>query len=941
MTYTETLQSIDWPTEVLLIDFETYYDVDYILSKMSTVEYVTDPRFEFTGLGFEVLNHPRAAGPVFIPGPQGVEWAIKRLQKLFGRSLHNCTVVAKNCKFDLLILAEKFGIYPAYIIDVEDLSRFYDSRMSHKLKDLATYFKLSKPKGDTKQFKGLHYGEMSEEIKANLAEYGRTDIELETALLKILLPLVSNPDFELTLAMHTLNMYLRPVFNLDYALAGDLIKSMQQELDKTLELVKHTKEEISGTLSFTEIISDVLSQMFPPEKMPVKVGKPGKNMVALLGTKGVIPALAKTDEGFKQLLNHKDESIRNLMKAKVAIKSWPNWMKRVNSMVAQCKASGDKLRVPLKYYGGHTGRWSGTEKINVQNLGGRGRGAATHPLIVAVRNLLIAPSGHKLTIVDSAQIEARLLAWLAGQDDLTKGFADGEDIYSVFATTLFGEKVWKPTDKEKKTAEGSLANIRRGFGKDAILGCVAYGTPILTDNGWKPIEDVMLNDLLWDGHMWVSHKGVVDRGKKGCIKVNNVWMTPEHEILLKEGWTTAAELSMSNPKKEWFLDNLKFFKSARMPLGGSSPSNVCAHVVERLLRAGIIWLPENLHAVMSVLKKHPVKLRAIVHTYVSRIGPDCLTEFVQSLADATQNHIEDMVNEVSECGPCGSQIELLFLNTWQRCRGGIIKVLTSTGLITTEITNRETLDLLQEKKIVRTADILYVGKRHRFQAGDMIVSNCGYGMGANTFYERCRENDSLRPLFDSGEYDWDFINGLIKTYRKTYTQIPALWKSIEKAFRFVCKYPGQIQEYYIPGPNMLYQGNEIETNASLDPALKFWKSGQTVNIQLPSGRVLYYHHAKVNRKGDISYDHGKLWGGTLVENVIQAIARDLLGYWILECEKSFSVILHCHDEVVSCSLADEAESDLQLMIKKMSRGPAWAEGLPLAAEGQISECYVK
>lgn len=670
MNWTEILKQADFPTEILIIDFETFFSVDYCMGKskkaISTVEYVTDPRFEFTGVGFEILNHPKASGPQFVPGPQ-VGWAIGRLQKLFGKHLHNCTLVAKNCKFDMLILAEKFGIHPAFPLDIEDLSRTYDSRMSQKLKDLAIYFKLPKPKGDTKQFKGLHYGEMSEEIRANLAEYGRTDIELETALLKILLPCVSDPKFELALARHTLNMYLHPMFELDYVLAESLIKSMGDQLDVDLRRVSHTKDEISGTLSFTEILSNHLLQLLEPEKLPTKPGKPGKNMVRLLGVPGRIPALAKTDEGFKQLLNHKDENIRNLMKAKVAIKSWPNWIKRVNSMVAQCRASGDKLRVPLKYYGGHTGRWSGTEKINVQNLGGRGRGAAISPLIGQVRNLLIAPDGHKLVIADSRQIEARLLAWLAGQDDLLQDFREGKSPYCSLATELFGEEVWKPSDEEKKTPEGKMLAVRYGFGKDGILGC-------------------------------------------------------------------------------------------------------------------------------------------------------------------------------------------------------------------------------------------------------------GYGMGTLKFFTNCRGDDNLRPLFDSGEYDWDFVDGLIKTYRRKYAKIPALWTSIEKAFRFVCKYPGH----------------------TVQQPLTMWKTGTTVNIQLPSGRVLYYHHAKVNSRGDISYDHGKLWGGTLVENVIQAIARDLLGYWVLECEAWGSpVILTCHDEIVSYNLNDDAEDILQGMINIMSRGPAWAEGIPLDAEGQVSKCYVK
>ncbi len=677
MNWTEILQQADFPTEILVIDFESYFDVEYTLSKISTVEYVTDLRFEFTGVGFEILNHSKASGPQFVPGPQ-VGWAIGRMQKLFGKALHNCTLVAKNCKFDMLILAEKFGIYPAYPLDIEDLSRTYDSRMSQKLKDLATYFKLDKPKGDTKQFKGLHYGEMSEEIKTNLAEYGRTDIELETALLKILLPYVSDPRFELALACHTLNMYLNPVFKLDFSLAESLIKSMGDELDATLRLVNHTKDEISGTLSFTEIMLTALSELPDKEQLPLKPGKPGKNMCRLLGISGKIPAFAKTDEGYKTLLNHRDENIRNLMKAKVAIKSWPNWIKRVNSMVAQCKASGDKLRVPLKYYGGHTGRWSGTEKINVQNLGGRGRGAAISPLIGQVRNLLIAPDGYKLVITDSRQIEARLLAWLAGQDDLLQDFREGKSPYCSLATELFGTEIWKPSEEEKKTSEGKVMAVRYGFGKDGILGC-------------------------------------------------------------------------------------------------------------------------------------------------------------------------------------------------------------------------------------------------------------GYGMGTLKFFTNCRGDDNLRPLFDSGEYDWDFIDSLIKTYRRKYAKIPALWQSIEKAFRFVCRYPREKRYFhnlYNPG----YGG----------PILSFWKTGTTVNIQLPSGRVLYYHHAKVNSRGDISYDHGKLWGGTLVENIIQAIARDLLGYWVLECEGwGCPVILTCHDEIVSYNLNDGAEDILQGMINIMSHGPAWAKGIPLDAEGVVSECYVK
>lgn len=697
----EILRKIDWPTETLVIDFETFFSVDYTLSKMSTVEYITDSQFEFTGLGFEILNYPKANGPVFIPGPD-VPWAIRRLKKLFGKAFHNCTVIAKNCKFDILVLLEKFEIHPPFIIDIEDLSRFYDSRMSQKLKDLAPMFNLE-AKGDTKQFTGQHWEDMDQQA---MKEYNLGDIRNETSLFQILLPIISNPKIEIPLARHTLGMYLTPHFMLDYVLADQLKTKMAQELCKTIKQTGHTAEEISGTLSFTKLLIDTV----PTHTIPVKAGKPGKNMVKLLGQPGVVPALAKTDEGFKQLLNNPDEKVRILMRAKVASKSWPGHIKRIQSLVAQCKASNDLLRVPLKYYGAHTGRWSGTEKINVQNFGGRGRGAEIHLLIRKMRNMLIAPETETLAITDSAQIEARILAWIAGQTDLTQDFIDGKSPYCTLATALFGEKVWKPSEEEKKTPEGQIVAIRYGFGKDGILG---------SGYGMGPVKFYL-----------------------NCIANDDL------RPLFKE------------------------------------PSTFDENLLQKIMQR---------HT--KNLKTHGIK----------------------------------------------------------------------------------------NYKVPK-----------------------------------------------SGEYDEKFIAYLILTYRNKYAKIPEFWTRIEKAFRYVIKYPRQMISL------------ECDINNNAITLFKFWKSGNTVHLQLPSGRVLNYRHACLTKKREIKYHYGHLWGGAITENVVQAIARDLLGYWILECERRIGpVVLHSHDEIVSMVDKEGSENKLSEMIEIFCEAPDWAEGLPLAAEGQLTECYVK
>ena len=677
LNYKEVLKLVGYPKTCLVIDFETYYDQEYSLAHkdMSTIQYIQHRLFDFTGMGYQFLLEGLTV-PFFIFKDGLDEWFKDATGPNFknGRNFENCTVIFKNAKFDATILKEKFGIHPPHIIDIDDLLRHYDARMSHKMKDVTEMFGL-KPKGKTENFKGLHYEEMDKEKKAALQSYGLDDIDIERDLFKILLPLLTNPTMEIPLARHTLDLYLRPRIQFDFKKAKELQGKMQEKIDNIITEVEVSKTALSGNKSFVKLLKAALPK---GEGIPMKLGK-----------RGNIPALAQNDDGCKWLLAHSKPEVQNLMKARQLVKSWPLHIKRIQNMTNQAIVTGSKLRVPLNYYGAHTGRWSGGEKINLQNLGGRGRtGAGIDPLIAQMRSLLCAPDTFTFLIVDSAQIEARLLAWIAGQNDLLEGFRNGEDIYSVFATGLFGCTVRKPIDSDSPS-DVALLKIRRGFGKDAILGC-------------------------------------------------------------------------------------------------------------------------------------------------------------------------------------------------------------------------------------------------------------GYGMGAATFYQRCLENSDLRPLFDSGEYDFLFIKGLINTYRTTYGRIPAFWKAIEKAFKWVVKYPHETISLnpYNDAYNNVVNSMTKDKNAP-ESMLTLYKTGNTVHLQLPSGRELTYRHCRINSKGTICWHWGKLWGGSITENIIQAIARDLLGYWILEFEKNhLPVVHHSHDEIISLV----KENDVNVLddaVKLMSQGPAWAEGLPLGSEGELSKVYKK
>jgi DNA polymerase bacteriophage-type len=663
MTYQEILQSVGYPTDVLVLDFESYFDKDYSLKKMSTIEYITDSRFELQGLGMGFYGEGEDDSVHFIT-PSEIPICLSN------RSWDNYTVVVQNAFFDTTILKEKFGIVPKFIIDIKDLSKHWDARESHRLKDLAKHFKL-KAKGDTLQFSGLRWETMRPDQREDYIAYTKNDIEIEWELFKILLPFLTNPETELKLARHTLDLYLNPRIKFNAEKAKDLQADMIVEELHAVQLSGHTEKELRGNKSFVEILNAALPEN---ELIPMKRGKNGD-----------IPALAKDDEGLKYLLAHPEEAVRNLVKARQAVKSWPLHIKRIENLIKQAAASGGYLRIPLNYYGGHTGRWGGTEKINPQNFGAAGRaGKGTHELIAEVRELLESPEGFKFSITDSAQIEARILAWLAGQEDLINGFTNNQDIYSEFASRLFGSEVRKPSKTDPPDA-GKILTIRRGFGKDAILGC-------------------------------------------------------------------------------------------------------------------------------------------------------------------------------------------------------------------------------------------------------------GFGMGGKKFYDRCIQNIDLRPLFDSGEYDYNFIDNLIKTYRTTYSRIPEFWSLVERCFKQVIKFPHQPIGIFYEGVNLGIAQEDLTKCL-----LTFWNNSGTVNLQLPSGRVLYYRHCRLDNEGGIRWQWGNLWGGSITENIVQSVARDLLGYWILEFEKrSLPVVLHAHDEIVALISGDTRGNTRHAIANNiMCRGPAWAEGLPLSAEGAISDVYKK
>jgi SNF2 family DNA or RNA helicase len=96
--------------------------------------------------------------------------------------------------------------------------------------------------------------------------------------------------------------------------------------------------------------------------------------------------------------------------------------------------------------------------------------------------------------------------------------------------------------------------------------CIAEGTEVLTDGGWKPIEILHENDMLWDGIEWSNYSKLVCNGYKDVIKLDGVKMTPEHKVLTISGWETAGDILNGNASERFNRANVRLpdgFKESR------------------------------------------------------------------------------------------------------------------------------------------------------------------------------------------------------------------------------------------------------------------------------------------------------------------------------------------------------------------------------------------
>jgi DNA polymerase len=310
------------------------------------------------------------------------------------------------------------------------------------LAKLVEHFGLGAKGLEVNDAKGLRLEDFPADQLAQYGEYCKNDVELTY---KLYHEMSSFPTIEKRLIDITIRMFSDPLLELDVDKLESHLVEVRDRKERLFVEAGITKEILNSSAKFAELL--IKHGVEPPIKISPATGKDTY-------------AFAKSDSEFTALLEHPNEAVQALVAARVGAKSTleETRTERFISIARRGHIGGSlrRLPIPLKYYAAHTGRWGGSDKVNLQNLPSRGTEGGK------LKRCLVAPRGHVIIDCDSSQIEARVLAWLAGQTNVLKKFGEKEDVYRYMAAQMFGK------------APEEIDNEERFIGKTTVLGA-GYG----------------------------------------------------------------------------------------------------------------------------------------------------------------------------------------------------------------------------------------------------------------------------------------------------------------------------------------------------------------------------------------------------------------------------------------------------------------------------------
>lgn len=555
---------------IITIDFESAYGGDLGFKTQTTEEYVRDPRFEVIGVAVQVND----GEPEWFSGSM-TDTAVFLNQFDWTNSL----ALAHNAVFDGFIMSDRFGIKPKGWLDTLSMGRaLHGTNVGGSLGVLAEHYGIGVKGEQVKQYINYFRKDFTPEELADYGSYCRNDVTLTWDLFGHMSQ--GFPKTELRLIDLTIRMFTDPVLRLDPVM---LRAHLNNERDRKEELLRtFDKDALMSNPQFADLLRQLGVE--PPMKKSPATGK-------------LTYAFAKTDEEFKALLEHPTTAVQTLVAARLGTKSTIE-ESRTERFIGIAKRG--PMPVPLRYYAAHTGRWGGDDKLNLQNL----------PRKSPLKYSILAPTGYLMIDSDSSQIEARTLAWLAGQDDLVDAFDRGEDVYKIMASAIYGKAIEEITKDERFVGKTTILGAGYGMGATKFQAQLKnFGVSIEIDEA-KRIIDTYRRTYPKITELWKAAGGILgaiigdqytELGRNGLLKIEG-----KAGILLPNGlylrypnlrWSTNEE----DGKPEYVYDTKK--GKATIPnriYGGKVVENVCQALARIVIGDQMLLVAKKYQVVMTV-----------------------------------------------------------------------------------------------------------------------------------------------------------------------------------------------------------------------------------------------------------------------------------------------------------------------------------------------------
>jgi len=378
------------------------------------------------------------------------------------------------------------------------------------------------------------------------------------------------PKSEYEIIDTTLRMYLEPAFDLDPILLKGLLHDTREKKKKLLAALPDwcKKSQLSSNPQFAELLKKKLG-IDPPLKISPTTGR-------------TTFAFAKNDEGWKDLEDEwGDDPIAGpILAARLGVKSTLA-ESRAERFLTIAEDYG-KLRVPLRYYAAHTGRYGGMEKINCQNLtrinfkdpDNRNQ----------LRYALTAPSGWKVVAIDLSQIEARINAWLAQCPELLEVFSTGGDPYCAFASKLYRRTITKADTAERFVGKTCILGLGYGMGAPKLKATFRKdGHKIKLDTSYEYVNTYRESYHEIPANWKFMDHVLTQIADGGLIGINGVCTATKDRITLPNGmaiWYNNLTWQDNKKYRGWTFE---FGGRVKMIWGGTVVENLCQSLARIIL----------------------------------------------------------------------------------------------------------------------------------------------------------------------------------------------------------------------------------------------------------------------------------------------------------------------------------------------------------------------